>query len=74
METVEKIEISSARWMKGKTILQQQLRFPIQQQQQQQQLQQLQQVLGLSVTVERCREGRGSLVALILRRMSILGR
>ena len=72
METVVEIKTLSVKWKKDKTFPQKQLQLPILQQQQHQ-LQQLQ-VLGLSVTVERCREGRGSLVALILRRMSTLGR
>ena len=72
METVVEIKTLSVKWKKDKTFPQQQIQLPVLQQQQQQP-QQLQ-VLGLSVTVERCREGRGSLVALIPRRMSIRGR
>ena len=73
MKTVEKIKILSVRWKEDKTFPQQQLQFPILQQQQHQ-LQQLHRLLGLTVTVERCREVRGSLVELIPRRMSTLGR
>ena len=73
METVVEIKTLSVKWKKDKTFPQQQIQLPVLQQQQQQP-QQLHLVLGLSVTVERCREGRGSLVALIPRRMSTLGR